>query len=90
MYIVMNITVSKWGNSLGIRIPKAVTEELRLHEGSSLSLVARPDGYLLKPAQPEVSYLLGDLVEQMRGEAEPDSIDWGTDVGEEVIEDGGW
>jgi len=90
MYIVMNVTVSKWGNSLGIRIPKAVTEELMLREGSSLSLVAGPDGYLLKPAHPEVSYLLGDLVEQMRGEAEPDPIEWGADEGEEIIGDGGW
>lgn len=82
MYI-MHVTVSKWGNSLGIRIPKAVTDELRLREGSSLTLTASADGYVLRPTQPEVTYLLSDLLEQMRGEAPPD-------VGEEILEDETW
>lgn len=89
MYI-MNVTVSKWGNSLGIRIPKAVTDELHLSEGSSLTLTASAEGYVLRPGQPKVSYLLGDLLEHMRGEALPEVVDWGPDVGEEILEDEKW
>ncbi len=89
MYI-MDVTVSKWGNSLGIRIPKAVTDELRLHEGSSVTLTASGDGYVLRPAQPKVSYLLDDLLEQMRGETPPEVVDWGPNVGEEILEDEKW
>ena len=83
MYI-MDVTVSKWGNSLGIRIPKSISEDLRLREGSSLSLEPRRNGYLLRVAQPRVSYLIEDLVEQMRDEPEADEIDWGAPTGAEV------
>jgi antitoxin MazE len=36
--------VSKWGNSLAVRLPKALVEQLGLKEGDQLSLVAARDG----------------------------------------------
>jgi len=83
MYI-MDVTVSKWGNSLGIRIPKSVSEDLHLREGSAVTLEPRRNGYLLRLAQPRVSYLIEDLVEQMRDEPEAEEVDWGSPVGDEV------
>jgi antitoxin MazE len=36
--------VSKWGNSLAVRLPKALVEALRLKEGDQLNVVAARDG----------------------------------------------
>jgi antitoxin MazE len=36
--------VSKWGNSLAVRLPKALVEQLGLKEGDQLNLVAAQDG----------------------------------------------
>jgi len=36
--------VSKWGNSLAVRLPKALVEKLGLKEGDQLNLVAARDG----------------------------------------------
>ena len=36
--------VSKWGNSLAVRLPKALVEELGLKEGDELNVVAASDG----------------------------------------------
>jgi antitoxin MazE len=36
--------VSKWGNSLAVRLPKALVEQLRLKEGDELNIVAAKDG----------------------------------------------
>jgi antitoxin MazE len=36
--------VSKWGNSLAVRLPKSLVQELGLKEGDQLSLVAARDG----------------------------------------------
>jgi antitoxin MazE len=36
--------VSKWGNSLAVRLPKALVEELGLKEGHQLNVVAARDG----------------------------------------------
>ena len=35
--------VSKWGNSLAVRLPKALVDELGLKEGDQLSVVAAKD-----------------------------------------------
>ena len=34
----MSTIVKKWGNSLGIRIPKTIAQKLRLHSGSQVEL----------------------------------------------------
>jgi antitoxin MazE len=36
--------VSKWGNSLAVRLPKALVDELGLKEGDQLNVVAAKDG----------------------------------------------
>ena len=36
--------VAKWGNSLAIRIPKAMAEELRIQEGDDVKLRAASGG----------------------------------------------
>jgi antitoxin MazE len=36
--------VSKWGNSLAVRLPKALVAELGLKEGDELSVVAAKEG----------------------------------------------
>jgi antitoxin MazE len=36
--------VSKWGNSLAVRLPKALVEELGLKEGDDVNVVAGKDG----------------------------------------------
>lgn len=38
--------VSKWGNSLAVRLPKALVDELGLKEGDELNLVAARSGTL--------------------------------------------
>ena len=36
--------VSRWGNSLAVRLPKSLVQELSLKEGDQLSVVAAKDG----------------------------------------------
>jgi antitoxin MazE len=40
------LQVSKWGNSLAVRLPKALVEELGLKEGDELNVVAACKGTL--------------------------------------------
>ncbi|MBL5803968.1 AbrB/MazE/SpoVT family DNA-binding domain-containing protein [Bacillus sporothermodurans] len=34
----MTTTIQKWGNSLAVRIPKDVAEQLRIHQGSEIEM----------------------------------------------------
>lgn len=46
-------TVGKWGNSIGVRLPKALTEELGLGEGSDVMFEAGGDGMIEVSKSPE-------------------------------------
>ncbi|WP_454060919.1 AbrB/MazE/SpoVT family DNA-binding domain-containing protein [Candidatus Nitrospira salsa] len=41
---MIDLTVRKIGNSLGVLLPKEVLTRLKLHEGEKLFLVDAPDG----------------------------------------------
>ena len=38
--------VSKWGNSLAVRLPKALVERLRLRVGDDLDIVSSSEGHI--------------------------------------------
>ncbi len=43
--------VSRWGNSLAVRLPKALVEELGIKEGDELTVVAAKDGAIAVETQ---------------------------------------
>jgi AbrB family looped-hinge helix DNA binding protein len=43
--------LAKWGNSLAVRIPKAVAEQVRLQEGDSIVIEALEGHIELRPAE---------------------------------------
>jgi antitoxin MazE len=48
----MDATVSKWGNSLAIRLPRAFVKELGLTDGAAVDLSLSEGGLLVTPARP--------------------------------------
>jgi antitoxin MazE len=42
--IEVTVQISKWGNSLAVRLPKALVDQLGLKEGDELNVVAAKDG----------------------------------------------
>ena len=86
----MRAKISKWGNSLGVRLPKALAEQAGLREGQVVELSARPGGLGLRVVTPTPRYTLEELVAEMDRlgpENRPELIDWGPDVGAEIIDD---
>jgi antitoxin MazE len=41
-----SMQVSRWGNSLAVRLSKSLVDELRLKEGDQLNVVAARDGVI--------------------------------------------
>jgi antitoxin MazE len=48
----MQTKVQKWGNSLGVRIPRGLAEEVGLAAGTEVSLTAKDGELVLRPALP--------------------------------------
>lgn len=51
----MVTAVKKWGNSLGIRLPKTIANEMKLNEGTNLQLIYENDKIQLSKIAPEYS-----------------------------------
>ena len=41
--------ISKWGNSLGVRIPKIMADDLKLQNGSEVELLEESDEIIIRP-----------------------------------------
>lgn len=74
----MKATVRKWGNSLAVRIPKAISEELSIGEKSEMEMVTR-DGLLI--LEPKDRYQLKEMLNGITDENLHGEVDTGTRTG---------
>ena len=75
-------TVSKWGNSLAVRIPQAIAKQARLSEGDCLALALNRDGSIvLRSTQPK--YELAELVSAITPKNRHQETQWGPPKGQE-------
>jgi antitoxin MazE len=81
----MKAKVARWGNSLGVRIPREIAGRVGLREGASVEIEAKNDKIVLSPARPR--YRLEDLLSGMTPRAMRPAFDWGPDKGREAIEE---
>jgi antitoxin MazE len=59
-------TISSWGNSQGLRFPKDIMKELRLHVGDKLKILVEDQKIILEPMKQErEKYSIDDLVKKL-------------------------
>ncbi len=73
--------VSMWGNSLGIRLPQTIIQQVDLHEGALVNISTENNKIILTPARPK--YTLDELLKNVTPDMQHDELDWGEAVGEE-------
>lgn len=74
-------TISKWGNSLGIRIPQNVLHATHLTDGDRIHITAQSDGSILITKDEPRTF--AELIAGFEGELRCTEDDWGEDVGRE-------
>jgi antitoxin MazE len=86
----MKVTISKWGNSKAVRLPKALTDAPGFEEGAQLELTVEKDGFRLRRPAKTSKDLLAEMIAEAKRlgpENEPPTVDWGPDRGSEIIDD---
>ena len=78
----MRARVSKWGNSLAIRLPQAAVKSLHVHEGEQVELSIKDDRLEIRAARPR--YRLADLIREITPDNQPEPMDF-PPVGEEAL-----
>lgn len=71
--------IAKWGNSLGLRLPKAIAQEAHFEEGDTVEVSVQDGAILIRPARP--SYSLEDLVSKITPKNRHDETDWDEPIG---------
>jgi antitoxin MazE len=80
----MQTRVQKWGNSLGLRIPRGLADEVGLGAGTEVSLTAKDGELVLRPSRPS-RLRLADLLAGITPENIHASVDTGDAVGSEAF-----
>lgn len=79
---IMRTRISKWGNSLGVRIPKAFAAEAALDDGTPVDISVAGGRIVITPLRRE--YQLEELVEGITEANRHTETDWGDPAGAEV------
>jgi antitoxin MazE len=79
----MQVQLARWGNSLGVRIPKDIATRVGLAEGARVDIEAEGDRIVISVSRPH--YTLDELLEGITPEEMRTAFDWGPDVGREAV-----
>ena len=79
----MIANIQKWGNSLALRIPKVLAEEVHVQDGASVDMTIE-DGRLVIAPKSNITESLASLLERVTPENLHGEVDFGEPVGREV------
>jgi antitoxin MazE len=80
----MQVQLSKWGNSLGLRLPRALAQQIGASEGQKVNIVADGARLIIEPVAPRFS--LKDLLVNVTPTSMREAFDWGEDEGRERVD----
>lgn len=86
---MVTATLTKWGNSQGILIPKRICEEAGLVVGDRVVIDVQKGNILIKqPDKPRYRRKRTTTIEELfagyNGGYRPEEMDWGTPTGKEM------
>lgn len=95
MYILVYMTnktvatqsLQKWGNSAGVRLPQKIIKAAKLKLDQELIVSLSGQSIVLTPLQPNNELTLEKMLVGVTPENVHSEIDWGDDVGVEIIND---
>lgn len=78
----MKTKIQKWGNSLGVRLPKSIAEQKELREGLGVSVMLKNNQIVIEPVNEEVS--LDSLLSTISEDNLHEETEWSDVRGNEV------
>lgn len=85
--IVATQSLQKWGNSSGVRLPKRIIKAAKLKDDQLLTVSLKGQSIVLTPVKSTDNFTLKKMLEGVTPANVHGEIDWGPDVGAEIIDD---
>ncbi|MDA3941568.1 MAG: AbrB/MazE/SpoVT family DNA-binding domain-containing protein [Spirochaetia bacterium] len=80
----MILTINKWGNSQGIRLPKDLMNKLHVTVGTSLNAEFLEGRVIIEPVSSPLQYDIHELVKNIPKRQMQSEVDWGKPEGNEI------
>jgi antitoxin MazE len=81
-YMATTTQLAKWGNSLGLRLPKSIAREAQVGEGDTVLVSVDNGTIVIRPSRPR--YSLDELVGRITPKNRHGESDWGGPLGDEA------
>lgn len=82
--MIMSTVLSKWGNSLAVRIPSSVAERANIQAGDALDIRVSRNGHItIAPLEPKIDF--GKLYAQITPENRYAEVSGGSEQGNESV-----
>jgi antitoxin MazE len=75
---------AKWGNSIGVRIPRNLAKKAGIGVDSTIEIDKADDGIIIKPVGKK-KYSLKELVRGITSQNQHSEVDFGRPVGKELL-----
>ncbi len=85
--IVATQSLQKWGNSSGVRLPKRIIKAANLKDKQLLTVSLKGQSIILTPVMSLDNFTLKTMLKGVTPKNVHSEIDWGPDVGAEIIDD---
>jgi antitoxin MazE len=76
--------IQKWGNSLGLRIPKSLAREASVEAGSTVDIAIEDGGLVVRPLR-RPRYTLAELLREVNARNRHEEVSTGEPVGREAL-----
>jgi antitoxin MazE len=80
----METNIQKWGNSLGVRLPKHIAISQSLKAGSRVVVTETKTGITIEVVKKPRKYTLAELLKGVTKDNIHPETDWGDPVGNEI------
>ena len=82
---MQQVQITKWGNSLGFRIPRGIADGLNIQAGDTLELTPAEGGLLVKKTEAKGKrYALADILDSFAPSSAHPEVNFGNPQGEEI------
>ncbi len=76
--------VQKWGNSLALRLPKGLADEIDVRLDSPVEIKVKGGSIVIEPVREKKKFDLDELLAGVKSESLHEEIDSGNPVGKEI------
>ncbi len=85
--IIATQSLQKWGNSSGVRLPKKLIKAAKFKDDQLLIVSLKGQSIVLTPVRSADDFTLKTMLRGVTPKNVHGELDWGHDVGAEIIDD---